>query len=166
MKHPPVQPRVGVGFDVHPLVEGRRLILGGIEIDYHLGLDGHSDADVLTHAIMDALAGAIGICDIGTLFPDTEPVYQDADSVLLLKKIWDCARRQGYVLGNVDATVIAQEPKLAPHFAAMKKRYREVLGWKAPQVNLKATTTEHLGFTGRGEGMAAQAVVLLLSSES
>jgi 2-C-methyl-D-erythritol 2,4-cyclodiphosphate synthase len=137
------------------------LILGGVEIPYHLGLWGHSDADVLTHAIGDALLGAVGAGDLGTHFPDQDPAYQGISSLILLTRIMTLVRERGYRPGNVDATIVAEQPRLAPHLAAMKAKLAPILGLTAAEVNLKATTTEKMGFAGRGEGMAAYAVVLL-----
>nr|WP_275984048.1 2-C-methyl-D-erythritol 2,4-cyclodiphosphate synthase [Paenibacillus hamazuiensis] len=154
--------RVGQGFDVHQLVEGRKCIIGGVEIPHEKGLLGHSDADVLLHAISDAILGALALGDIGKHFPDTDAEYKDADSYKLLLHVWKLAKEAGYRLGNLDATIIAQKPKMAPHIPAMVKRIAEGLEAETSQVNVKATTTEQLGFTGRGEGIAAQAVVCLL----
>ncbi|WP_027410213.1 2-C-methyl-D-erythritol 2,4-cyclodiphosphate synthase [Anoxybacteroides tepidamans] len=153
--------RIGQGFDVHQLVEGRPLIIGGVQIPYEKGLLGHSDADVLLHAISDACLGAIGAGDIGKHFPDTEQQYKDADSALLLQHVWDLVKKEGYKLVNVDCTIIAQKPKMAPHIEKMKERIAQLLEGELSQVNVKATTTEKLGFTGREEGIAAQAVILL-----
>ncbi len=159
--------RIGQGFDVHQLVEGRPLIVGGVTIPYEKGLLGHSDADVLLHAIADALLGAIGEGDIGRHFPDTDPAFQDADSRKLLEHVWGLVKRRGYVLGNVDATIIAQAPKMAPYIEQMRKIIAQTLEARdLSQVNVKATTTEKLGFTGRGEGIAAQAVCLLVSAQA
>ena len=155
--------RIGHGYDVHRLVPGRKLILGGVEIPWENGLLGHSDADVLTHAVMDSLLGAAGLGDIGKHFPDTDAAYQDADSMLLLQHVGRLIREQGWMVGNLDATIIAQAPKLASYLPAMKTRFAEVLQLQETQINLKATTEEHLGFTGAGEGMAAHAVCLLFS---
>ena len=154
--------RIGHGYDVHRLTEGRKLILGGVEIPYEKGLLGHSDADVLVHAVMDALLGAMGAPDIGQLFPDKDPAYKGADSMVLLARVADMVKDRGYVLGNLDATILAQAPKLAPHIPAMKENIAHVMGVSVEQVNVKATTEEHLGFTGSGDGMAAHAVCLLL----
>jgi 2-C-methyl-D-erythritol 2,4-cyclodiphosphate synthase len=154
--------RVGQGFDVHQLVEGRKCIIGGVELPYEKGLLGHSDADVLLHAITDAILGALGLGDIGTHFPDTEEEFKDADSLVLLKRVWGLAKEKGYRLGNADSTIIAQQPKMNPHIPAMVKIIAEVLEADEEQVNVKATTTEKLGFTGRGEGIAAQSVVCLI----
>lgn len=154
--------RVGQGFDVHQLVEGRKCIIGGVEIPYEKGLLGHSDADVLLHAISDAILGAVAKGDIGKHFPDNDPAYKDADSLKLLQHVWALAKGMGYKLGNVDATIIAQKPKMAPYIPQMIEVISGVLEAETDQVNVKATTTEQLGFTGRGEGIAAQAVVCLL----
>ncbi|SFA46184.1 2-C-methyl-D-erythritol 2,4-cyclodiphosphate synthase [Anoxybacillus pushchinoensis] len=153
--------RIGQGFDVHQFAEGRPLIIGGVTIPYEKGLLGHSDADVLLHAIADACLGAIGQGDIGKHFPDTDEAYKDADSALLLQHVWSIVRQHGYKLVNVDCTIIAQKPKMAPYIANMQERIAELLEGNVSQVNVKATTTEKLGFTGREEGIAAQAVVLL-----
>lgn len=153
--------RVGQGFDVHAFAAERKLILGGVEVVYHLGLAGHSDADVLIHAICDALLGAAGLGDIGHHFPDTDPQYKGADSTELLASVMESLQELGWRVGNVDATVIAQRPKLASYLPAMCEKLAEVIDIESELVNIKATTTEHLGFTGRGEGIAAQAVVLL-----
>ncbi|OLO27196.1 2-C-methyl-D-erythritol 2,4-cyclodiphosphate synthase [Alkalihalophilus pseudofirmus] len=153
--------RVGQGFDVHQLVEGRPLIIGGIKIEHEKGLLGHSDADVLLHTIADAALGAIGEGDIGKHFPDTDPEFKDADSAKLLEHVWKIVKEKGFTLGNVDCTIIAQQPKMAPYILQMRERIAELLEAKVDQVNVKATTSEKLGFTGRGEGIAAQAVILL-----
>lgn len=153
--------RIGHGYDVHRLVEGRALILGGVEIPYEKGLLGHSDADVLTHAVMDALLGAAGLGDIGKHFPDTDPAYKGADSLKLLDHVIETLRSEGWKVGNVDATIIAQRPKLAPHIPTMRDNLAARMGVEPGQVNVKATTEEKLGFTGSGEGMAAHAVCLL-----
>jgi 2-C-methyl-D-erythritol 2,4-cyclodiphosphate synthase len=153
--------RVGQGFDVHALVAGRKLMIGGVDIPYEKGLEGHSDADVLLHAITDALLGAAGLGDIGRHFPDTDPKYRGADSRLLLREAANKVRAAGYAVGNVDCTIIAQAPKMAPHIPAMVERIASDIGVRASEVNVKAKTTEHLGFAGRGEGIAAEAVVLL-----
>lgn len=154
--------RVGQGFDVHAFAEGRPLILGGITIPYDKGLLGHSDADVLLHTVTDAALGAIGEGDIGRHFPDTSAEWKDADSAKLLQHIWKMVEERGYKLGNVDCTIIAQAPKMAPYIEQMRSRIAELLNADASQVNVKATTTEKLGFTGRGEGIAAQATILLI----
>ena len=153
--------RIGHGYDVHRLVEGRDLILGGVKIPYDKGLLGHSDADVLTHAVMDALLGAAALGDIGKHFPDTDPAYKGADSLKLAEHVAALLANQGYRIGNVDATVIAQAPKLAPHIPFMKQNLARALGCDADQINVKATTEEHLGFTGEGLGIAAHAVCLI-----
>jgi 2-C-methyl-D-erythritol 2,4-cyclodiphosphate synthase len=154
--------RVGNGFDVHALVPGRRLVLGGVTVPYERGLAGHSDADVLLHAVCDAVLGALGAGDIGAHFPDSDAAYKDVDSRALLRRVWARARAGGYVLGNLDATVIAQAPRLSPHVAKMAANIAQDCDARADQVNIKATTTEHLGFAGRGEGIAALASVLLV----
>lgn len=153
--------RIGQGFDVHRLVEDRPCIIGGVEIPYEKGLLGHSDADVLLHAITDAILGALALGDIGKHFPDTDPEYKDVDSAKLLSDVWKMVREKGFSLSNLDATIIAQRPKMAPYISAMRKRIAELLGAELEQINVKATTTEKLGFPGRGEGIAAMAVVLL-----
>lgn len=153
--------RVGQGFDVHQLVEGRPCIIGGVTIPYEKGLLGHSDADVLLHAISDAVLGALALGDIGKHFPDTDPAYKGADSVKLLEHVWELATERGYKLGNVDATIIAQAPKMAPYIGQMASVIAKALGGEEADVNVKATTSEKLGFTGRGEGIAAQAVICL-----
>ncbi|HDR7589824.1 2-C-methyl-D-erythritol 2,4-cyclodiphosphate synthase [Bacillus mycoides] len=153
--------RIGQGFDVHEFAEGRPLIIGGITIPHEKGLIGHSDADVLLHTIADACLGAIAAGDIGKHFPDTDPAFKDADSAVLLQKVWEFVREQGYELGNLDCTIIAQKPKMAPYIESMRKRISELLETSIDNINVKATTTEKLGFTGREEGIASQAVVLL-----
>ncbi len=153
--------RIGHGYDVHRLKEGRKLILGGVEIPYELGLDGHSDADVLTHALMDALLGAAALGDIGKLFPDNDDAYLGADSMELLKIVCKRLYDEGYVLSNADCTVIAQKPKLAPHIEEMRTRLSTTMGTELSNVSVKATTEEKLGFTGEGLGIAAHAVVLI-----
>ena len=153
--------RIGQGYDVHRLVAERPLILGGIEIPYEKGLLGHSDADVLLHAISDALLGAAALGDIGAHFPDSDPAYRGADSAELLRAVGDLIRAAGYEIGNIDSTVVCQAPKLAPHIASMRARIAEVLALPTEAVSVKASTEEHMGFTGRGEGIAAHAVCLL-----
>lgn len=153
--------RIGQGYDVHRLVAERPLILGGIEIPYEKGLLGHSDADVLLHAISDALLGAAALGDIGAHFPDSDPAYRGADSAKLLRAVGDLIRAAGYEIGNIDSTVVCQAPKLAPHIASMRARIAEVLALPVGAVSVKASTEEHMGFTGRGEGIAAHAVCLL-----
>lgn len=154
--------RIGHGYDVHRLVPDRKLILGGVEIPYEKGLLGHSDADVLTHALMDALLGAAGLGDIGRHFPDTDPAYAGADSLKLLKQVVELIRKKGYRLGNADCTVIAQRPKLASYLPAMQENLARICQVEPDQINLKATTEEKLGFTGDGSGISAHAVCLLL----
>jgi 2-C-methyl-D-erythritol 2,4-cyclodiphosphate synthase len=153
--------RIGQGFDVHALVEGRKLIIGGVEIPYAKGLEGHSDADVLLHAICDALLGAAGLGDIGRHFPDTDPRYKGIDSRKLLRFVVSLIKETNLKVVNVDATIIAQAPRMAPHVPRMIANIAEDLGVTPAAINVKATTTEHLGFAGRGEGIAAQAVVLI-----
>ena len=155
--------RIGTGYDVHKLVEGRKLILGGVEVPHTLGLLGHSDADVLLHAIMDAILGAAGMGDIGKHFPDTDEAYRGISSMKLLEHVGALIADKGYVVGNIDATVIAQKPKLRPYIGQMEKNVASVLGISVDQVNIKATTEEGLGFTGREEGISSQAVCLLES---
>ena len=154
--------RIGHGYDVHRLTEGRKLILGGVEIPWERGLLGHSDADVLTHAVMDALLGAAGLGDIGRHFPDSDPAYAGADSLKLLARVAELLREKGFSVGNVDATILAQRPKLAGHIPRMRDKLAQVMGVEPERVNVKATTEEGLGFTGSGEGMAAHAVCLLV----
>ena len=146
--------RIGMGYDVHRLVEGRELILGGVKIPYEKGLLGHSDADVLLHAVMDALLGAAALGDIGRHFPDTDPAYKGASSLKLLEHVGKLIDEKLYVIGNIDATIIAQRPKMAPYIEEMRKNVAETLGIETDQVNIKATTEEGLGFTGSGEGIA------------
>ena len=153
--------RIGTGYDVHRLAEGRRLVIGGVEIPYELGLDGHSDADVLVHAIMDAMLGAAALGDIGKLFPDSDPAYKGISSLKLLKIVGERIAEKLLFVGNIDATIIAQKPKMAPHIDQMRKNVADTLGIDTDQVNIKATTEEGLGFTGEGLGIAAQAVCLL-----
>lgn len=154
--------RIGTGYDVHKLVEGRKLILGGVEIPFEKGLLGHSDADVLTHAVMDSLLGAAALGDIGQHFPDTDPRYAGADSIALLREVRRLLEEAGYRVGNVDATIICQRPKLAGYLPAMRENIAAALEISVGQVSVKATTEEHLGFTGRGEGISTQAAALLL----
>lgn len=153
--------RIGHGYDVHRLVEGRDLILGGVKIPYDKGLLGHSDADVLTHAVMDALLGAAALGDIGKHFPDSDPAYKGADSLVLAAHVATLLKQNGYRIGNIDATVIAQAPKLAPHISTMRENLAGVLGIELDCINVKATTEEHLGFTGQRLGIAAHAVCLI-----
>ncbi len=154
--------RIGTGYDVHKLVEGRALILGGVTIPYERGLDGHSDADVIVHAIMDALLGAAALGDIGQHFPDTDPRYKGADSVKLLHEVGLILAAHGYSIENIDSTIIAQRPKLMSYLPEMRANVAKALNLSVDQVSIKATTEEHLGFTGRGEGISAQAVALLI----
>lgn len=153
--------RVGMGYDVHKLVEDRPLILGGVKIDYEKGLLGHSDADCLVHAIMDSLLGAAALGDIGKHFPDTDPAYKGADSMKLLAEVARMLDERNYIVGNVDATIIAQRPKMAPHIADMRKNVADVLNIDIDRINIKATTEEGLGFTGEGLGIACQSIALL-----
>jgi 2-C-methyl-D-erythritol 2,4-cyclodiphosphate synthase len=155
--------RIGTGYDVHRLVEGRKLILGGVDIPYEKGLLGHSDADVLVHAVMDALLGAAALGDIGLHFPDNDPAYSGADSLQLAERVSDLLAENGYLIENVDATVIAQAPRLRPYIDRMRQNIADALGLDLSQVSVKATTEEHLGFTGRGEGISAQAAALISS---
>ena len=153
--------RIGHGYDVHRLVEGRKCIIGGVNIPHEKGLLGHSDADVLLHAIMDAVLGALAAGDIGKLFPDSDPAYKGADSLALTRRVAQVMTERGYRLGNLDATVIAEAPKLAPHIPTMRQNIASAFGVNADQISVKATTEEKLGFTGSGEGIAAHAVCLL-----
>ncbi len=153
--------RIGMGYDVHKLVENRDLILGGVKIPYEKGLLGHSDADVLLHAIMDALLGAAALGDIGKHFPDTDPAYKGASSMELLKQVGALIEQKLYVIGNIDATIIAQRPMMAPHIEKMRENVAEALGIEKDQINIKATTEEGLGFTGSGEGISSQAIAAL-----
>ena len=155
--------RCGIGYDVHKLVKNRALILGGVQIPYEKGLLGHSDADVLVHAIMDALTGAAGLGDIGLLFPDTDPQYAGISSLKLLQEVRRMLESKGYAIGNIDAVVIAQQPKLRPYIGQMEENLAKTLGIGTSQINVKATTEEGLGFTGSGEGVSAQAICLLES---
>ena len=157
--------RIGHGYDVHRLVEGRKLIVGGVDIPYELGLDGHSDADVLLHAVMDALLGAAAMGDIGGLFPDNDPKYKGIDSMLLLEKVVNRITEKGYRLGNLDVTMIAQRPKMKPHIPQMIENLARALRVEPSRINVKATTEERLGFTGREEGMSCHAVCLLEERE-
>lgn len=153
--------RIGTGYDVHRLTEGRDLIIGGVKIPYEKGLDGHSDADVLVHAIMDALLGAAGKGDIGVLFPDNDPAYLGADSIKLLEWVTEIITEDHFLIENVDATIVAQAPKMRPYIDEMRQNLAKAMGIDVSQVNVKATTEEHLGFTGDGRGMSAQAVCIL-----
>ena len=157
--------RIGHGYDVHRLVSGRKLILGGVEIPYELGLEGHSDADVLVHAIMDALLGAAALGDIGQHFPDNDDKYLGADSIELLKAVGRLIKEQGYTVGNIDSTILCQRPKLKDYIVSMRGTIAKALGIDISQVSVKATTEEGLGFTGSGEGIAAHAVCLLIDSK-
>lgn len=157
--------RIGHGYDVHKLVQGRDLILGGVKIPHHLGLLGHSDADVLLHAIADALLGALALGDIGKHFPDTDPAYKGADSLELLRHVVRLIADEGYTLGNLDATILAQQPKLRPYIDAMRENIANACGVDISRISVKATTEEHLGFTGREEGIAAHCVALLVRTE-
>jgi 2-C-methyl-D-erythritol 2,4-cyclodiphosphate synthase len=154
--------RVGIGYDVHQLIEGRPCIIGGVKIPYDRGLLGHSDADVLLHAISDAILGALGQGDIGKHFPDTDQAFKDADSLVLLQQVWKIARSMGYQLGNLDAVIIAENPKMAPYIPQMVEKIAAALETDTGSVNVKATTSEKLGFIGREEGIAAQAIVCLV----
>jgi len=153
--------RTGIGYDVHGLVEGRKLILGGVEIESDMGLAGHSDADVLVHAVMDAILGACGLGDIGMHFPDSDMKYRDISSLKLLGEVRTLMERRGYYIENIDSVIVLQDPKLSKYFDAMKDNMADVLGIEAGRINIKATTTEGLGFSGRGEGAAAYSTVLL-----
>ncbi|MCH8171497.1 MAG: 2-C-methyl-D-erythritol 2,4-cyclodiphosphate synthase [Bacteroidetes bacterium] len=153
--------RIGNGFDVHAFAEGRKLILGGVEIPYEKGLIGHSDADVLLHAITDALLGALALGDLGKHFPDSDEEFKDADSSILLKKVYDLVRTKNYILSNVDSILMMEKPKVAPYVLQMRQNIAKVLNMDLDRISVKATTTEGLGFTGRSEGIAASAVVLL-----
>lgn len=153
--------RIGIGYDVHKLVEGRALVLGGVEIEYDYGLLGHSDADVLIHAIMDALLGAAALGDIGSHFPDTDERYRGISSVILLEHVAELLREKGYGIGNVDAVIIAQKPKLAPYIEKMRENIAAALAVSTDRISVKATTEEGLGFTGEGRGMSCQAVCIL-----
>ena len=158
--------RVGMGYDVHKLVEGRDLIIGGVRIDYEKGLLGHSDADVLTHSIMDSILGALALGDIGKLFPDNDPAFKDIDSMLLLERVSARMSDLGYRIGNLDCTVVAQAPKLSPFIQEMRSRVAYTLNCDVELINIKATTEEKLGFTGSGEGICAHAVALLVREEN
>lgn len=157
--------RIGHGYDVHRFAKGRKLMLCGVEVDYELGLLGHSDADVALHALADSILGALALGDIGKLFPDSDPRYKDADSALLLAEVMRLAEEKGYELGNCDITIVAQEPKLAPYIESMRRRIAEICGCDIDDVSVKATTEEGLGFTGTLEGIAAHAVCLLQKRE-
>ena len=154
--------RIGMGYDVHRLTEDRKLIMGGVDIPYEKGLLGHSDADVLVHAIMDALLGASSLGDIGKHFPDTDPAYKGISSITLLKHVGELLKANGFVIGNIDSTIIAQRPKMAPHIMQMRENIAAALNIDLNQINVKATTEEGLGFTGSGEGISSQAICLLM----
>ena len=153
--------KVGNGYDVHQLVSGRKLIIGGVEIPHYKGLDGHSDADVLLHAVCDALLGACGVGDLGQHFPDTDPQWKGVSSILLLEKVGDICHKKGFKVSNIDSIVVAQKPKLAPYIQLMKHNIKKALGLDAEQLNIKATTTENMGFEGTEEGISAYAIALL-----
>ena len=157
--------RVGNGYDVHRLVEGRKLILGGVDVPHSMGLDGHSDADVLVHALCDALLGALGAGDIGKYFPNTDPKWKGISSLHLLKEVMRMCREKGFELANADSVIVAQKPKLAPYISEMKKNIASILDVETDQINIKATTTEKLGFAGREEGISAYAVALLVKND-
>jgi 2-C-methyl-D-erythritol 2,4-cyclodiphosphate synthase len=156
--------RVGIGFDAHRLVKGRPLIIGGVRIPYDLGLSGHSDADVLTHAIIDGILGALAMGDIGIHFPDDDPAYKDVDSTILLRRVMELAKKEGYRINNLDNTIVAEMPKLTPYIPGMKERLSSILEILPSQINIKATTTEGMGFCGRGEGISAYSIVSLIKS--
>jgi len=158
--------RIGVGFDAHRLAKGRPLIIGGVKIPYDLGLSGHSDADVLIHAIIDAILGALAMEDIGTHFPDNDPAYKDIDSTILLRKVMELVKKEGYRINNLDNTIVAEMPKLTSHIPGMKERLSNVLEILPGQINIKATTTEGMGFCGRGEGISAISIVSLVKADS
>lgn len=158
--------RVGMGYDVHKLVENRKLILGGVEIPHEKGLLGHSDADVLLHAIMDSILGALALGDIGKHFPDTDEKYKGADSMKLLESVYNLIKEKGYDIGNLDATIIAQAPKMAPHIQTMRANIAKVLNTDIDNINVKATTEEGLGFTGNKEGISAQSICLLVKIDN
>lgn len=158
--------KIGFGYDVHQLAENRKLIIGGIELEHSKGLDGHSDADVLLHAICDALLGALALGDIGKHFPNTDQKFKDIDSRILLLKTYDLIKDNGYLLGNIDSTIVIQEPKIAPYIPSMRKVIAEILNAGVEQISIKATTSEGLGYEGRGEGVSAYAIVLLIKKEN
>jgi 2-C-methyl-D-erythritol 2,4-cyclodiphosphate synthase len=155
--------RIGIGFDAHRLVKGRPLIIGGVRIPYDLGLSGHSDADVLIHAIIDGILGALAMGDIGIHFPDHDPAYKDIDSAILLRKVMELAKKEGYRINNLDNTIVAEKPKMTTHIPGMKERLSSILEILPGQINIKATTTEGMGFCGRGEGISAISVVSLIT---
>lgn len=158
--------RIGLGYDVHKLVEGRRLIIGGVDIPHERGLLGHSDADVLVHAVMDSILGALALGDIGKHFPDNDEKYKGADSIKLLEFVYNLIREKNYIIGNIDCTIIAQSPKMAPHIEGMRKNIANALNTNIENINVKATTEEGLGFTGAKEGIAAQSICLLLKVDN
>ena len=158
--------RVGMGYDVHRLVEDRKLIIGGVEIPHEKGLLGHSDADVLTHAVMDSILGAMAKGDIGKHFPDTDSKFKGADSLKLMEHVYEIMKEEGYVLGNIDCTIIAQAPKMAPHIPQMRENFARIMHTDIKNINVKATTEEKLGFTGSGEGISAQSICLLLTESN
>jgi 2-C-methyl-D-erythritol 2,4-cyclodiphosphate synthase len=158
--------RIGIGFDAHRLAKGRPLIIGGLKIPYDLGLLGHSDADVLIHAIIDALLGALAMGDIGMHFPDNDPAYKDIDSMTMLENVMEWVKREGYRINNLDNTIVAEMPKLTPHIPGMRERLSSVLKIRTSQINIKATTTEGMGFCGRGEGISAISIVSLVKADS
>lgn len=157
--------RIGLGYDVHKLVQGRDLILGGVKVPYERGLEGHSDADVLVHAIEDAILGALALGDIGKLFPDTDPAYKDASSIGMLRHVIGLMKEKGYRVGNIDATLVAQEPKLAPYIGSIRKSLAGACQTGVENISVKATTSEGLGFEGLGQGMSAQAVCILVKEK-
>lgn len=158
--------KIGIGYDVHKLVEGRKLIIGGVEIPYEKGLLGHSDADVLVHAIMDSILGALGLGDIGKHFPDDDIQYKDISSLVLLERVYNIMSQSNYRIGNIDGIIIAEKPKMAPYIEDMKKNMAKILRIPLSRINIKATTTEKLGFEGRGEGIGAQSICLLVLSDN
>ncbi len=158
--------RVGMGYDVHRLVEDRKLIIGGVEIPHEKGLLGHSDADVLTHAVMDSILGAMAMGDIGKHFPDTDQKFKGADSLKLMEHVYEIMKEEGYVLGNIDCTIIAQAPRMAPHIPQMRENFARIMHTDIKNINVKATTEEKLGFTGSGEGISAQSICLLLTESN
>ena len=158
--------RVGMGYDVHRLVEDRKLIIGGVEIPHEKGLLGHSDADVLTHAVMDSILGAMAMGDIGKHFPDTDLKFKGADSLKLMEHVYEIMKAEGYVLGNIDCTIIAQAPKMAPHIPQMRENFARIMHTDIKNINVKATTEEKLGFTGSGEGISSQSICLLLTESN
>jgi len=158
--------RIGLGYDAHRLVKGRPLIIGGVRIPFDSGLAGHSDSDVLTHAIIDALLGALAMGDIGVHFPDDDPDYKDADSIVMLEKVMEMVKGEGYIINNLDNTIIAEKPKLVPYIRGIKEGLSGVLGIPSNKISIKATTTEGMGFCGRGEGIAAFSVVSLVKSDT